>query len=106
MGPNGSGKSTTAATLAGHPTYSVTSGDMLLDGESLLEKSPDDGDTQATVRFQLKDTMATDESFTLELANILKEASEAGVDTIFHTTILGDVQNLVQMGNVYGNVKI
>ncbi|NCN51233.1 MAG: Fe-S cluster assembly ATPase SufC [Candidatus Pacebacteria bacterium] len=42
MGPNGSGKSTTAATLAGHPTYSVTSGDMLLDGESLLEKSPDE----------------------------------------------------------------
>jgi hypothetical protein len=71
-----------------------------------FEKSPDDGDTQATVRFQLKDTMATDESFALELANILKEASEAGADTIFHTTILGDVQNLVQMGNVYGDVKI
>ncbi|MCA9369266.1 MAG: Fe-S cluster assembly ATPase SufC [Pseudomonadales bacterium] len=42
MGPNGSGKSTTAATLAGHPDYSVTSGDMILDGESLLDASPDE----------------------------------------------------------------
>jgi hypothetical protein len=71
-----------------------------------LEKSPDDGDTQAAVRFQLKDIMATDESFARELANILKEASEAGADTVFHTTILGDVQKLVQMGNVFGDVKI
>ena len=71
-----------------------------------LEKSPDDGDTQAAVRFQLKDIMATDESFAHELASILKEASEAGADTVFHTTILGDVQKLVQMGNVFGDVKI
>lgn len=42
MGPNGSGKSTTAATLAGHPDYTVTAGDMILDGESLLEASPDE----------------------------------------------------------------
>jgi Fe-S cluster assembly ATP-binding protein len=42
MGPNGSGKSTTAATLAGHPDYVVTSGEMQLDGESLLELSPDE----------------------------------------------------------------
>ena len=71
-----------------------------------LEKSPDDGDTQAAARFQLKDTMTTDEGFAHELANILKEASEAGVDTVFHTTILGDVENLIQIGNVYGDVNI
>ncbi len=73
---------------------------------SALEKSPDDGDTQAAVRFQLKEMMASDESFAKELANILKEASEAGADTIFQTTIMGDVQKLVQIGNVYGDVKI
>ena len=32
MGPNGSGKSTLAYTIAGHPHYVVTSGDILLNG--------------------------------------------------------------------------
>ncbi len=71
-----------------------------------LEKAPDDEDTRATVRFHLKDMMASDESFAKELALILREASEAGADTVFQTTIYGNVQKLVQMGNVYGDVKI
>lgn len=41
MGPNGSGKSTLANTLAGHPTYEVTSGKVLLGDEDILEMSPD-----------------------------------------------------------------
>lgn len=73
---------------------------------SALEKTPDDEDTRAAVRFHLKDMMTSDESFAKELAILLKEASEAGADTIFQTTIFGNVQKLVQMGNVYGDVKI
>lgn len=42
MGPNGSGKSTLASTLAGHPSYEVTGGQVLLNGEDVLEKSPDE----------------------------------------------------------------
>jgi Fe-S cluster assembly ATP-binding protein len=42
MGPNGSGKSTLAKILAGHPDYEVTEGDILLDGESILEWAPDE----------------------------------------------------------------
>lgn len=42
MGPNGSGKSTLASTLAGHPSYEVTGGTVELDGEAILEKSPDE----------------------------------------------------------------
>lgn len=41
MGPNGSGKSTLSYTLLAHPKYEVTSGDILLDGESVLEMSAD-----------------------------------------------------------------
>ena len=41
MGPNGSGKSTLAYVLAGKPGYTVTEGDVLLDGESILEMGPD-----------------------------------------------------------------
>jgi FeS assembly ATPase SufC len=42
MGPNGSGKSTLAKVMAGHPDYEVTEGDIILDGESILEMAPDD----------------------------------------------------------------
>jgi Fe-S cluster assembly ATP-binding protein len=42
MGPNGSGKSTLAYVLAGKPAYEVTEGDILLDGESVLEMAPDE----------------------------------------------------------------
>ena len=41
MGPNGSGKSTLANTLLGHPKYKVTKGDILIDGQSLVDLSPD-----------------------------------------------------------------
>ena len=41
MGPNGSGKSTLAYALAGHPAYEITDGDILLDGESVLEMEAD-----------------------------------------------------------------
>ncbi len=42
MGHNGSGKSTLAYVLAGRDDYEVTQGDMLWNGESLLELSPDE----------------------------------------------------------------
>lgn len=42
MGPNGSGKSTLAYVLAGRPGYAVTEGDILLDGESILEMDPNE----------------------------------------------------------------
>ena len=42
MGPNGSGKSTLAYSIAGHPKYTVTQGEILLDGENVLEMSVDE----------------------------------------------------------------
>lgn len=42
MGPNGSGKSTLAKVVAGHPEYEVTKGDIIYDGESILELDPDE----------------------------------------------------------------
>ena len=41
MGPNGTGKSTLAKALAGHPDYTVTAGEVLLDGQNLLEMPPE-----------------------------------------------------------------
>jgi Fe-S cluster assembly ATP-binding protein len=42
MGPNGSGKSTLAYTIAGHPKYTVTQGEILLDGKDVLDMSVDE----------------------------------------------------------------
>ncbi|MCB0007895.1 MAG: Fe-S cluster assembly ATPase SufC, partial [Anaerolineales bacterium] len=42
MGPNGSGKSTLAYTLAGHPAYEVTAGQIIFNGEDLLEMEADE----------------------------------------------------------------
>ena len=42
MGPNGTGKSTLASICMGHPKYKVESGDILLDGESILDKPVDE----------------------------------------------------------------
>ena len=42
MGPNGTGKSTLASAVMGHPTYEVTEGSVLLDGEDVLAMAVDE----------------------------------------------------------------
>ncbi|WP_407539029.1 Fe-S cluster assembly ATPase SufC [Deinococcus radiomollis] len=42
MGPNGNGKSTLAKVIAGDPEYTVTEGEVLVDGVSILEMEPDE----------------------------------------------------------------
>lgn len=41
MGPNGSGKSTLGLVIMGHPNYEVSKGSIELNGENILEWSPD-----------------------------------------------------------------
>jgi Fe-S cluster assembly ATP-binding protein len=42
MGPNGSGKSTFSKVLAGHPAYSITSGDIIFKGSSIIDLDPEE----------------------------------------------------------------
>ena len=42
MGPNGSGKSTFSKVLAGHPAYSILSGDIIFKGSSILDLEPEE----------------------------------------------------------------
>ncbi len=42
MGPNGTGKSTLASVIMGHPKYKVTQGEILLDGQNVLEMTVDE----------------------------------------------------------------
>jgi Fe-S cluster assembly ATP-binding protein len=50
MGPNGSGKSTLAYVIAGKPDYEILDGEVLLDGQNVLEMAPDE---RATAGFFL-----------------------------------------------------
>lgn len=42
MGPNGTGKSTLAYTLMGHPSYTVTEGEVIFRGQNIIELEPDE----------------------------------------------------------------
>jgi Fe-S cluster assembly ATP-binding protein len=42
MGPNGTGKSTLAYVLMGHPSYEVTEGEIIFEGQNILELEPDE----------------------------------------------------------------
>lgn len=42
MGPNGTGKSTLAYAVMGHPSYEITEGDVLIDGNSILDMAADE----------------------------------------------------------------
>lgn len=42
MGPNGSGKSTLSKVVAGHPSYTVTGGDISFQGQNVLELEPEE----------------------------------------------------------------
>ena len=42
MGPNGTGKSTLAAAIMGHPSFTITQGEILLDGQDVLAMAVDE----------------------------------------------------------------
>lgn len=42
MGPNGTGKSTLANVLMGHPSFDVTEGEILFQGENIIDLAPDE----------------------------------------------------------------
>jgi len=66
-----------------------------------LAKQPEDRDSAAAVRAQLKKIMSSDDEFSKELAGMVREVVEA--DRYFspelHNKIYGDNQTIVQTGN-------
>ena len=74
MGPNGSGKSTLANTLMGNPTYEVTEGRIVLDGEDITEADPDERARAGLfLAFQYPATIPG-----VSVANFLRMAVNAG----------------------------
>ncbi len=83
MGPNGSGKSTLAYALMGHPAYEITEGDILLDGESILELGADERAQRGLfLAFQYPHAVpgVTVASFLRSAVNAMRKAANGGED--------------------------
>ena len=74
MGKNGSGKSTLAKIMAGHPDYTVTGGDVLMDGQSLFELEEPDQRARAGLFLAFQYPM---EIPGVTIANFLRAAVQA-----------------------------
>jgi Fe-S cluster assembly ATP-binding protein len=83
MGPNGSGKSTLAYALMGHPAYEITEGDIVLDGESILEAGADERAQRGLfLAFQYPHAIpgVTVTSFLRSAINAIRKARAGGKD--------------------------
>jgi Fe-S cluster assembly ATP-binding protein len=83
MGPNGSGKSTLAYALMGHPAYKITDGDILVDGESVLDLGADQRAQRGLfLAFQYPHAVpgVTVASFLRSSVNAIRKARAGGED--------------------------
>jgi len=83
MGPNGSGKSTLAYALMGHPAYEITDGEILLDGENVLELGADERAQRGLfLAFQYPHAVpgVTVTSFLRSAINSIRKAKAGGED--------------------------
>jgi Fe-S cluster assembly ATP-binding protein len=83
MGPNGSGKSTLAYALMGHPSYGVTEGQILFDGEDLTELGADERAQRGLfLAFQYPHAIpgVTVTSFLRSAMNAIRKARAGGED--------------------------
>ena len=82
MGPNGSGKSTLAYALMGHPAYEITEGEILLDGEDVVEMEADERAQRGLfLAFQYPYAVpgVTVASFLRSAVNAIRKAKAGGV---------------------------
>ena len=84
MGPNGSGKSTLAYALMGHPAYEITDGEILLDGENVVEMEADERAQRGLfLAFQYPYAVpgVTVASFLRSAINAIRKARNGGEDS-------------------------
>jgi Fe-S cluster assembly ATP-binding protein len=101
MGPNGSGKSTLAYALMGHPAYEVTEGEILFEGENLLELGADERAQRGLfLAFQYPHAVpgVTVTNFLRSAINAIRKARAGEDDPIpipeFRKELLGQMEEL------------
>ena len=83
MGPNGSGKSTLAYAVAGHPSYQITEGQILLDGVDITEAGADErAQAGLFLAFQYPHAIpgVTVTNFLRQAINAVRKARKGGVE--------------------------
>ncbi len=102
MGPNGSGKSTLAYALMGHPAYEITEGEIVLNGENVVELAADERAQKGLfLAFQYPHAIpgVTVTSFLRSAINAIRKARNGGKDDPipvkeFRTEILAAMERL------------
>lgn len=110
MGPNGSGKSTFSKVLAGHPIYSILSGDILFKGSSILDLEPEERSHLGiflAFQYPIEIPGVSNEDF-LRIAYNAKQKfyNKAEVDPIEFLTIINEKLKLVNMSTVFLNRNV
>ena len=105
MGPNGSGKSTFSKVLAGHPAYSVSAGDILFKGLSILNLEPEERSHLGiflAFQYPIEIPGVSNEDF-LRLAYNSKQKfyKNPEVDPIEFLTVINEKLKLVNMSPVF-----
>ena len=105
MGPNGSGKSTLSKVLAGHPAYSISSGDIIYQGNSILELEPEERSHLGiflAFQYPIEIPGVSNEDF-LRLAYNSKQKfkNQPEVDPLEFLTIINEKLKLVDMSPVF-----
>jgi Fe-S cluster assembly ATP-binding protein len=105
MGPNGSGKSTFSKVLAGHPAYSVSNGDIIFKGSSILELEPEQRSHLGiflAFQYPIEIPGVSNEDF-LRLSYNAKQSfyNKPEVDPIEFLTIINEKLELVNMSPVF-----
>ena len=105
MGPNGSGKSTFSKVLAGHPAYSISDGNILFKGLSILDLEPEQRSHLGiflAFQYPIEIPGVSNEDF-LRLAYNSKQKfyNKPEVDPIEFFTIINEKLKLVNMSPVF-----
>lgn len=105
MGPNGSGKSTFSKVLAGHPAYSVLTGDIVFKGSSILDIEPEERSHLGiflAFQYPIEIPGVSNEDF-LRLAYNSKQKfyNKPEVDPIEFLTIINEKLKLVNMSSSF-----
>ena len=105
MGPNGSGKSTFSKVLAGHPAYSVLTGNIFFKGSSILDLEPEERSHLGiflAFQYPIEIPGVSNEDF-LRLAYNSKQKfyNKPEIDPIEFLTIVNEKLKLVSMSPLF-----
>ena len=105
MGPNGSGKSTFSKVLAGHPAYSISDGNILFKGLSILDLEPEQRSHLGiflAFQYPIEIPGVSNEDF-LRLAYNSKQKfyNKPEVDPIEFFTLINEKLKLVNMSPIF-----